>query len=81
MLLDLESPDVEMRPRGRRRRGTFTPPAPAGCYAISAVDGSFATSLLGPRASFPCDSWFAISAVDGSIATSLLGQRATFPHA
>jgi hypothetical protein len=81
-VLDLEAPDLEMRPRGRRR-GVFVPPPPReGCYAISALDGSIATSLLGPRASFPCgdESYNAISALDGSIATSLLGPHATYPH-
>jgi hypothetical protein len=80
-VLDLESPDLEMRPRGRRR-GVSAPPA--GCYALSDVDGSIATSLLGPRATFPCEdveTFYAISDVDGSIATSLAGgERATFEH-
>jgi len=79
-VLDLESPDLEMRPRGRRRGVS----APASCYAISDVDGSIATSLLGPRATFPCgdvETFYAISDVDGSIATSLAGgERATFEH-
>lgn len=50
-MLDLEAPDLEMRPRGRRRGAAARPRA---CYAISALDGSIATSLLGPRATFPC---------------------------
>lgn len=79
-MLDLESPDLEMRPRGRRR-GVALPTVP-GCYAISGVDGSIATSLLGYRATFPCDeeTFYAISDVDGSIASSPLGPRATFEH-
>jgi hypothetical protein len=83
VLLDLEAPDLEMRPRGRRRRGgVFIPPAgKPGCYAISELDGAIATSRLGARASFPCASDYAISEVDGSIATSLLGPRATLPTA
>lgn len=75
-MLDLEAPDLEMRPRGRRRGVLVIP----GCYAISDVDGSIATSLLGPRATFPCETFYAISDVDGSIATSLEGPRATFEH-
>lgn len=81
MTLDLESPDLEFRRYGRGA-GAVIPP-PAGCYAISAVDGSIATSQLGPRASFVCpevDSFYAISAVDGAIATSELGDRATYDH-
>jgi hypothetical protein len=52
MLLDLESPDLEMRPRGRRR-GPLTPPDEHGPYAISAVDGAIATSAVdGSRATY-----------------------------
>lgn len=29
--------------------------APAGCYAISAVDGAIATSETGERATYPCE--------------------------
>jgi hypothetical protein len=80
-VLDLESPDLEMRPRGRRR-GAGTPPE-TSCYALSAVDGSIATSALGPRATFPCgdeETFYAISDADGSIASASLGERATFTH-
>jgi hypothetical protein len=55
MLLDLESPDAEMRPRGRRRGGAaviIPPPDESGPYAISAVDGAIATSLDGSRATY-----------------------------
>lgn len=79
-MLDLESPDLEKRPRGRRRGGALPE---TSCYALSAVDGSIATSELGPRATFPCgdeETFYAISDADGSIASASLGERATFTH-
>jgi hypothetical protein len=53
-VLDLEAPDLEMRPRGRRRGGGFVPPPDDhGPYAISALDGAIATSSLdGSRATY-----------------------------
>lgn len=52
-MLDLEAPDLEMRPRGRRRGGAFVPPPDDhGPYAISVLDGAIATSLDGSRATY-----------------------------
>jgi hypothetical protein len=50
-VLDLEEPDLEMRPLARRR-GTTAPPAET-FYAISEVDGAIASSEAdGARATF-----------------------------